>query len=276
MQKVILFDQVSEYTDYIDRGVVDYIRDGQTETFEGFEGYSLVAFDWYDLKCVTVPPAQILVYIDGDDLFYICENERSFQAAEKLFVAHDSNEHALYLFFKNLLKGSTKYLEQLENNTALLDDDVADGTQEGLREQLTDARNEILRAKTYYEQLEFLFEEICDNDNGLFSDDGLKYFGVLRNRSVRLSQQAANLRDYIVQVRDAYQAQIGIEQNELMKLFTLVTSIFLPLTLIVGWYGMNLKMPEFSWDFGYLFVAGLCLMVCLVWLIYFKRKKWFR
>lgn len=276
MQKVIRFEQVRAYTDYIDASVVDYIRDGQTETFEGFEDYNLVAFDWYDLQNTAVPPAQILVYIDRDDLFYICENDTAFAAAEKLFMAHDANEHALYLFFKNLLKGSSKYLEQLESRVAALDDDVADGTQAGLREQVTDARNEILRAKKYYEQLEFLFDEICDNDNGLFSDEGLKYFEVLHNRSVRLSQQAVNLRDYIAQVRDAYQAQIGIEQNELMKLFTLVTSIFLPLTLIAGWYGMNLKMPEFAWEYGYLFVMALCLIVCLIWLFYFKKKKWFQ
>lgn len=276
MQKVIRFEQVRDYTDFIDPSVVDYIRDGQTETFESFEDYSLIAFDWYDLQNTAVPPAQILVYIDRDDLFYVCENDTSFVAAEKLYAEHASNEHALYLFFKNLFRGSAKYLEQLENNVAALDDDVADGTQAGLRENLTDTRNEILRAKKYYEQLEFLFDEICDNDNGLFSDGVLKYFEVLRNRSVRLSAQAANLRDYIAQVRDAYQAQIGIEQNELMKLFTLVTSIFLPLTLIAGWYGMNLKMPEFAWDYGYLFVMGLCLIVGLLWLFYFKKKKWFQ
>lgn len=276
MQKVIRFEQVRDYTDFIDPSVVDYIRDGQTETFESFEDYSLIAFDWYDLQNTAVPPAQILVYIDRDDLFYVCENDTSFVAAEKLYAEHASNEHALYLFFKNLFRGSAKYLEQLENNVAALDDDVADGTQAGLRENLTDTRNEILRAKKYYEQLEFLFDEICDNDNGLFSDGVLKYFEVLRNRSVRLSAQAANLRDYIAQVRDAYQAQIGIEQNELMKLFTLVSSIFLPLTLIAGWYGMNLKMPEFAWDYGYLFVMGLCLIVGLLWLFYFKKKKWFQ
>jgi magnesium transporter len=60
-----------------------------------------------------------------------------------------------------------------------------------------------------------------------------------------------------------------------MKLFTVVTVIFMPLTLIVGWYGMNLKMPEFSWHFGYLFVIGLSLCTLLVSLMFFKRKKWF-
>ena len=59
-----------------------------------------------------------------------------------------------------------------------------------------------------------------------------------------------------------------------MKIFTLVTSIFLPLTLIAGWYGMNLKMPEFEWAYGYPFVIGGCLLTIAIWAIGFKKKGW--
>ena len=60
-----------------------------------------------------------------------------------------------------------------------------------------------------------------------------------------------------------------------MKIFTLVTVVFLPLTLLAGWYGMNfVNMPELRWRYGYPAVAivGLAIAVGLVW--YFKRKKW--
>lgn len=275
MQKVIYLNQIHEYSEYIDRSVIDYIGDGQIETYESYENFDLIAFDWYDLRRVDEAPAQILIYIDRDDLFYICENETSFASACAAFVADSTNEHAMYLFFRNLFKGSSRHLEQLEARVSELDDDVADGIQDGLREKLTDMRNEVLRLKKYYEQLEFLFDEICDNDNRLISGDCLKYFEILRNRSVRLVSQTLNLREYVTQVRESYQAQIGIEQNDLMKFFTLVTSIFLPLTLIVGWYGMNLKMPEFGWRFGYLFVILLCVAVSLIWFAVFKKRKWF-
>jgi magnesium transporter len=60
-----------------------------------------------------------------------------------------------------------------------------------------------------------------------------------------------------------------------MKTFTVMTSIFLPLTLIVGWYGMNLKIPEYDWDYGYPFVIAISIVVAVITLIYFKKKKWF-
>lgn len=276
MQKVITKDKVHEYSKHINQAFIDYIADGQVETYESFEHFSIVAFDWYNINNIAVRPAQILIYFDQDDLFYICENEQSLEAALSFFVSDPLNEHAMYLFLKNLFSGSTEYLEKMESRISDLDDDVIDGTEKGLREKIIAMHNEVLRAKKYYEQMEFLLEEICDNDNSLISKNGIKLFKTLHNRSVRLVSQAINLREYTTQVRESYQSQIGLEQNNLMRVFAIVTSIFLPLTLIVGWYGMNLKMPEFTWEHGYLFVIGLCIVVSIIWIIVFKRSKWFK
>ena len=59
-----------------------------------------------------------------------------------------------------------------------------------------------------------------------------------------------NLRDYLSQVREAYQSQIDINLNNVMKIFTVITAIFLPLSLIAGWYGMNFNMPEYQSPYG--------------------------
>ncbi len=276
MQKVIYINEIRKYNDFIDQSVIDYINEGQIETYESFDKYSIIAFDWYDISNVESKPAQILIYIDKDDIFYMCENDESHAIAEKLFVKAGTNERALYLFFNNLFRGTSKHLEGIEERISILDDAVIDKTEEGIREKIVDERNEVLRLKKYYEQLEFVFEELCDNDNNLISNECLKYFEILRNRALRLVSGVTNLREFINQVRESYQAQIGIEQNNLMKVFTLVTSIFLPLTLIAGWYGMNLKMPEYSWKYGYLIIIFLSIVVCIIWIIVFKKKKWFK
>ena len=274
MQKVIYMQQIQEYSEYIDQSVIDYINDGQIETFESFDTYDFIAFDWYDLKNLSAPPAQIIIYLDADDIFYICENETSYKVAKRLFSHGETNEQALYIFFCNLFKGSAAYLEGLENEISALDDEVSSRINDGQKGKITDFRYNILKLRRYYDQLESIFECICDNDNSLVSEHSLRYFEILKSRSIKLVSQLTSLREYIMQVRESYQAQIGIEQNDLMKVFTMVTSIFLPLTLIVGWYGMNVQMPEFKWKYGYPFVAALSAVVCIVWLIVFKKKKW--
>ena len=60
-----------------------------------------------------------------------------------------------------------------------------------------------------------------------------------------------------------------------MTVLTVITSIFMPLTLIAGWYGMNFKyMPELDWKWSYPVVTGVCLLIVIIALIFFKKKKW--
>lgn len=276
MQKVIYRSEIENYTQQMEPAVVTYIEEGQIETFEGFDAFSIVAFDWYDIKDSEADPSQMLLYIDRDDLFIICEDEASYGAAQRYFSGAPTNERAMYVFFKNLFKGDTKNLEDLEDRISTLDDSVIHGKEEDVREQIVDIRYEILRLKKYYEQFEEIFDELCDNDNELISEEYLNYFEILNKRCGRLVSQVQNLREYIVQVRESYQAQIDIEQNRLMKVFTLVSSIFLPLTLIAGWYGMNLQMPEYSWEYGYPVVILVCSVVCIIWFVIFRKKGWFK
>jgi magnesium transporter len=95
------------------------------------------------------------------------------------------------------------------------------------------------------------------------------------NLLVRRHDSAASLRDYTMQVRDLYHAQLEVRQNRIMTLLTVVTTIFMPLTLIVGWYGMNFRyMPELEWRFGYPVVIVVSIAVAVACLLFFKKKKW--
>lgn len=275
MQKVIYLKEIQKYSSYLDQGVIDYLSEDQTETFESFKEFNIVAFDWYDIDKINKDPSKIMIYIDRDDLFFICENDESFEVASRYFEVKETNDLSLYYFFKNLFKGSTKYLEEFEDKISILDESVIKGKSENTREKIIRLRSQVLRLKKYYEQFDFIFSELTLNDNDILSHDTLKYFRILKNRAKRFITMVSNAKDYLTQVRESYQAQIDIEQNEMMKVFTVVTSIFLPLTLIVGWYGMNLKMPEFEWDLGYLFVIVLSISVGLIWYLIFKKKKWF-
>lgn len=76
--------------------------------------------------------------------------------------------------------------------------------------------------------------------------------------------------------REACQAQIDLEQNRLMRAFTVITALFLPLSLIAGWYGMNFThMPELDWRYGYPAVIVLSALVCVILLVWFRRRRWF-
>ena len=84
------------------------------------------------------------------------------------------------------------------------------------------------------------------------------------------------LQENVIQLRELYQARLDTAQNSVMMVLTIVTTIFLPLTLLTGWYGMNFKnMPELGWRYGYPLVILIALLIIVLEIIYFKKKKFF-
>ena len=84
------------------------------------------------------------------------------------------------------------------------------------------------------------------------------------------------LRENVLQIRELYQSMQDARQNKIMVVITIVTTIFLPLTLITGWYGMNfVYMPELQWRYGYFVVIMTSLIIVIAEIIYFKKKKFF-
>lgn len=83
-------------------------------------------------------------------------------------------------------------------------------------------------------------------------------------------------REYSLQLREMHQTQIDVRQNNIMKILTIVTTVFLPLSLIAGWYGMNfVNMPELQSTNGYRIVCIASALCVVLELLIFKWKKWF-
>lgn len=111
-----------------------------------------------------------------------------------------------------------------------------------------------------------------EDENGLFLDDQLKYFGTLTDRADRLMSRTSHLLEYARQVKEAYQSQIDNRQNNNMQFLTVISTIFFPLTLITGWFGMNFKdMPGL--ENGYPAVMALSIVIIVICILIFKKKK---
>ena len=119
---------------------------------------------------------------------------------------------------------------------------------------------------------ELFLKELEENENGFFLKKHLKYFGTLSDRADRLMSRTVHLLEYAQQVKEAYQAQIDARQNSNMQFLTVLSTIFFPLTLITGWFGMNFRdMPGL--DNGYPAVMALSVIVILICIYIFKKKK---
>ncbi len=275
MIKVLKLTQIDELRSNVDKSVIQHIRTGRVERFACFSDFDMISFNWYDIKKPDSDTEHILIYFSKNDLCILSDIKEVHSIANSVAEKDTEVQKILYQFFVELIKNDMDYLEQLEEEITLSEDDLLERTSSECTEKIVEYRKMLLKLKRYYEQLNTIFEGFSENENKLLSDDDLRIYKILDNRVDRLYATVLNLRDYVTQMREAYQARIDIEQNNLMRIFTVVTSIFMPLSLIAGWYGMNLRMPEFAWKYGYLAVIILSIAVCITCLIYFKKKKWF-
>lgn len=133
-------------------------------------------------------------------------------------------------------------------------------------------RKELLILREYYDEMMDVGKELENNENKYFMKKQLKYFGIVADRADRLKEKTNHLLEYARQVNEAYQSRVDSQQNQNMQFLTVISTIFFPLTLITGWYGMNFQnMPELAT--GYPFVIILSIVVIVVCIMIFKKKN---
>jgi magnesium transporter len=184
-------------------------------------------------------------------------------------------ERFFYDFLEQIVHEDLDLMEGFESKLDRIEKDILDKGESEYPKEINLIRGEIRELRIHYEQMIDFTQELEENENGFFKEENLRYFRMFSNRMDRLYGTATSLRDYTMQLGDLYQSQIELKQNKIMTILTVVTTIFMPLTLITGWYGMNFThMPELDSPYGYPLVIASALVIAISSLLYFKKKKW--
>lgn len=185
-------------------------------------------------------------------------------------------EKLIYSFMDSLTSRDYKIMADKGLEITQLEEIVLkDRAKDNFNFELLQMKKDILAMRNYYEQLIDIGEALEDNENEIFDENYLRYISNFTNKAIRLRDDMELLRGSVVHLQDAYQSYIDLKLNHTMQIFTTVTTVFFPLTLIVGWYGMNFKyMPELAWKYGYVFVIVLSFAVVAVLAVIVKKKKW--
>lgn len=206
-------------------------------------------------------------------------------------IDHSDIYRALYSFIDQLLDSDRKMIGEVEDKALKLEDKILKqftvddkvnkkkGKQElsldQFMDQIVKLRKQMQTLKKYIEPSADIVEILEADESDLIPEEYDKYFMKLSLKADRLAQQILSLRDYIAQVRETWQTNVDLNFNKIMKYFTVATAIFLPLTLVTGWYGMNFQhMPELSYKYSYPIVFIVCLFIGVGGIWWFKKNKY--
>lgn len=113
------------------------------------------------------------------------------------------------------------------------------------------------------------------SDSPLLEESNIVYFKDVFDHIIALIDTVDTFRDMLSGMLDIYLSSISMRQNEVMKVLTIIATIFMPLTFLAGIYGMNfINMPELAWRWGYFALWGLMLVVVVVMVVFFRKKRW--
>lgn len=181
----------------------------------------------------------------------------------------------VYNFLNELVAQDHRYIEELQDE---IDDlELHNSEEESLdfSNELRQLSKEVLLLRNYYDNLTVIGEELQLDYLNMFQEDDMRYFEVFTRRLERLSNGVEILRELLNQAHDSHQSKLDYHLNKTMQFFTVITTIFMPLTLMTGWYGMNFKnMPEINNPYAYFVIIGISIGIVIALIFWFKKKRY--
>ncbi|HEY3388852.1 MAG TPA: magnesium/cobalt transporter CorA, partial [Prolixibacteraceae bacterium] len=120
-----------------------------------------------------------------------------------------------------------------------------------------------------------VLNQLQHSDHPLINEETKIYFRNIYDHTIQIIETLESLRDLTSGMMDLYLSTVSYKMNEIMKVLTIFSTIFIPLTFFAGVYGMNFKyLPELEWKSGYFIFWGIMIVITIIMLAFFRRKKW--
>ncbi len=190
-------------------------------------------------------------------------------------VRHKKEDYLGYLLADYLVDNYLLNIENLGNQLDELENQILRNPVAQNKRKLYDIKAQILKIRKSAVPLNEGMSRFSRRESHLFDPTTLVYIRDLYDHTRQVLEQTNYFRETIFNLQETYSAEIALRTNHVMRVLTIISSIFIPLTFIAGVYGMNFEnMPELKWHYGYYACLGLMFLVFIGSLIYFRVKRW--
>lgn len=190
-------------------------------------------------------------------------------------LASNKADWLLFFLLDSLVDDIFPLLDRITEEINQLEDDIFRGsTPENLKALFMHKRQLLTLRKVITPEREVV-NLLMRHGSRLIRDETFLYFQDVYDHLLRIVDSIDTARDVISGAMDIYLSSVSNRMNEVMKKLTVVATVFMPLTFIVGVYGMNFKyMPEINQPWGYYAVWGFIIVLAIGMLVYFRIKEW--
>ena len=185
-------------------------------------------------------------------------------------------DYLLYALMDIVVDNYFLALEKTEERIELLDDEVINNPDQSQIQSIYNLRNLLLTIRKSFWPSREIVNQLIKDDSDLLDESIEPYLRDLYDHTIHINETVEQQREITNSLMEIYLSMMSNKMNEVMKVLTVIATIFIPLTFIVGIYGMNFKyMPELDWPWAYFAVWGVMIAVVIAMVVYFRRKNWF-
>lgn len=262
----------------------DILNTHQRPKFEEFEGYLFIA-----LKAISLGPEGFPVEYEQISLLLMDNFVLTFrEKADDFFLPlrkrlgddrgrlrNQGSDYLAYVILDTIVDHYFVLQDSLDSVIETLDEELLEQPTPATLATIQRIRRELIFIRKTVSPIREMLADILRSDTGLIHEKVLLYLRDVHDHAIRITEAVDTYRDMVTAMMEVYLSTISNRTNEIMKVLTVFTSIFIPLTFIVGIYGMNFEyMPELKWKWFYPALWILFILIPLVLIRFFRRKKW--
>jgi len=261
----------------------DLVNTGQRPKLDEYENCIFVV-----IKMLSYPEegdivTEHLSFVLGDNyVLSFQENEGDFFDSvrdrietKKGRVRNSGADYLLMVLMDTLIDHYFLVIETLGEKVETLENSLIENPSEDLVFEIQHLKKEALTIRRAIYPLREVVNQVEKSELKFIQKETLHYFRDLYDHTIQIIESIELYRDMLFGLTDLYMSGLSNKMNSVMKVLTIISTIFIPLTFIVGVYGMNFKnMPELTFHNGYYVVLGVMFLIFVLMILYFKKRKW--
>jgi magnesium transporter len=216
----------------------------------------------------------VFSFLEKSDSIFAPINERITNNYGR--VRKQASDYLFYTLMDIVVDQYYLVLEQIEEKIELLDDEVIRSADRSQIEKIYNMKNKLLLTRRSLWPLREIFSRLIREESKLVNRKVMPYLRDLLDHTIQITETIDVQREITNGLMETHLSLMSYKMNEVMKVLTVIATIFIPLTFIVGIYGMNFpNMPEMKWPWAYFALWGVMIGLSVLMLYFFKKKKWF-
>jgi magnesium transporter len=263
----------------------DILNPNQRPKVEDYDGYLFIEMNMlsWNADLSQVDAEQISLLLGENYLVTFQEHERDvFNEVRKRIregksrLARSGVDYLAYSLIDAVVDNYFIVLENLGEQIEILEEELVTEPGPETLHAIHDLKREFIFLRKSIWPLREVISALERGESRLFHDTSLIYLRDAYDHIIQIIDTIETFREMASGMVDIYLSSVSNRMNEVMKVLTMIATVFIPLSFVVGLYGMNFQyMPELSWKWGYAMVWGVIIAIVAGMVIYFRRKKWF-